>query len=74
MRIQELYISGYKNLNLTLEHNSEAIAIIGNNGSGKSNLLEALSIIFKNLYSEVNNTPFNYRIVYKTSTNQIIGN
>ncbi|CAA0242344.1 Predicted ATP-dependent endonuclease of the OLD family, contains P-loop ATPase and TOPRIM domains [Tenacibaculum maritimum] len=72
MRIQELYISGYKNLNLTLEHNSEAIAIIGNNGSGKSNLLEALSIIFKNLYSEVNNTPFNYRIVYKTSTNQII--
>jgi len=72
MRIKKLTISGYKNLNLTLEHTSEAIAVIGNNGSGKSNLLEALSIIFKNLYLEVNNTPFNYKIVYKTSANQIV--
>jgi energy-coupling factor transporter ATP-binding protein EcfA2 len=72
MRIQELNIAGYKNLNLNLVHSSKAIAVIGNNGSGKSNLLEALSIIFKNLYLEANNTPFNYKIIYKTSTNQTI--
>ena len=44
-------IEGYKNLDIELIHNSDIIAFIGNNGSGKSNLLEALSLIFKSLYN-----------------------
>ena len=45
MRIKKLYIKNYKNLDAELVHNSDLIAFIGNNGSGKSNILEAVSII-----------------------------
>lgn len=69
MKIKKLKIEGYKNLNVNLELQSEAIVLIGNNGSGKSNLLEALSIIFKNLYLQENSTPFNYSMEYLTSNN-----
>lgn len=72
MKIKKLEIKGYKNLKVVLEHQSDAIALIGNNGSGKSNLLEALSIIFKNLYTEENSTPFDYIVEYVNSDNQII--
>lgn len=64
MNITKLKISGYKNLNIQLEHEAKVISLIGNNGSGKSNILEALSIIFRDLYLEKNNTPFNYKIEY----------
>lgn len=64
MNITKLEISGYKNLNIKLEHEAKVISLIGNNGSGKSNILEALSIIFRDLYLEKNNTPFNYKIEY----------
>lgn len=64
MNITKLEISGYKNLNIKLEHDAKIISLIGNNGSGKSNILEALSIIFRDLYLEKNNTPFNYKIEY----------
>lgn len=72
MKIKKLEIKGYKNLKVSLEHKSDAIALIGNNGSGKSNLLEALSIIFKNLYADENSTPFDYTIEYVNSANQHI--
>ena len=72
MKIKKLEIKGYKNLKVNLEHKSDAIALIGNNGSGKSNLLEALSIIFKNLYTDENSTPFDYLIEYVNSANQTI--
>lgn len=49
MKISGLKISGYKNLkNLEMDFEKDAslIALIGENGSGKSNVLEALAIIF----------------------------
>lgn len=52
MKIKNLKIEGYKNLDLELIHNADIIALIGNNGSGKSNLLEALSLIFRSLYKK----------------------
>jgi len=51
MKIKQLQITGYKNLNISITHQSDNIALIGNNGSGKSNVLEALSFIFKELYT-----------------------
>ncbi|MGP5661633.1 DUF4357 domain-containing protein [Psychrobacter celer] len=63
MNITKLEISGYKNLNIKLEHKAKIISLIGNNGSGKSNLLEALSLIFKNLYFS-QKTQFDYHIEY----------
>ncbi|MFP5452710.1 AAA family ATPase [Parvimonas sp. G1604] len=52
MKISGLKISGYKNLkNLEMDFEKDVslIALIGDNGSGKSNVLEALTIIFSGL-------------------------
>lgn len=68
MNITKLEISGYKNLNIRLEHEAKVISLIGNNGSGKSNLLEALSQIFKNLYFN-EKTLFDYHVEYTIDNN-----
>lgn len=49
MKLKSLYIKKYKNLSGTynFEESNAYIALIGLNGSGKSNLLEVTSIIFK---------------------------
>ena len=66
MKIHSISIDGYKNLNnmeIFLPEDSSVAAIIGNNGSGKSNILEALTQVFTAVYNEkpVN---FRYRICY----------
>lgn len=53
MRIKSLWISEYKNLkNFTIDFDTSSPLniIIGANGSGKSNFLEALALIFKELF------------------------
>ena len=53
MELKSIHIVGYKNLidtRLTLETSHTPICIIGNNGTGKSNLIEALLHIFVGLY------------------------
>lgn len=72
MRIKELKIEGYKNLEIKLVHDSDIIALIGKNGSGKSNLLEALSFIFKSLYNPKESVWFDYTIEYQNTNNQTI--
>ena len=55
MRIKEIKIANkaFKNLDVSLENNTSGVmAFIGNNGSGKSKLLEAISTIFKHLYDK----------------------
>lgn len=67
MKLNKLTIHSYKNLDGTysFENNNGYIALIGLNGSGKSNLLEAISIVFDKL---INNTgsdiPFDYEVEY----------
>ncbi|MGN0213847.1 MAG: ATP-dependent nuclease [Muribaculaceae bacterium] len=66
MKINYLHIDKYKNIqnyDFDFSKNTGYIALIGENGSGKSNLLEAISIIFSCLYNE-QNAPFNYKIDY----------
>jgi len=71
MRITNLQIKNkeYKNLDIDLKENSSGVmAFIGNNGSGKSNLLESLSIIFSHFYNKKEKEiPFNFSITYKNS-------
>ena len=53
MRLKKLYIEEYKNLErvtINFKHNNGTTVLIGNNGSGKSNVLEAISAIFTGLY------------------------
>ena len=54
MKIKELYIDNYRNLSgLTIKFDSTMNFIIGNNGIGKSNLLELIDIIFnRNSFKE----------------------
>ena len=52
MKLLSVYIDKYKNLsgNYDFTVQDGYIALIGENGSGKSNLLEAISLIFGKLY------------------------
>lgn len=51
MKIKNLWISKYKNIeNLNLEFKSDLISLlVGKNGLGKSNLIEILALIFRDL-------------------------
>lgn len=78
MRLKSLYISEYKNLknlNLTLADNFLEV-FVGKNGSGKSNLFEALIEIFRHIYEseiryrdsnrkEIIPAPFKYKVEYE---------
>lgn len=51
MKIKKLWISSYKNLNkVTIDFKTDLITLlVGQNGLGKSNLLEAIAVIFRDL-------------------------
>lgn len=66
MKLDYLHIEGFKNLNdFKVDFDTESLftVVIGWNGTGKSNLFEALVIIFRDLDLE-QITPFKYHIVY----------
>ena len=67
MRLKSLYIEEYKNIkkqNFDFSKNSGYIALIGLNGSGKSNLIEAIALIFNGLLNK-KKIPFKYEIEYE---------
>ncbi|MBU1172686.1 MAG: AAA family ATPase [Proteobacteria bacterium] len=83
MRINSLYIKEFRNLReFSIDFVSEGTnaegtkvtfnshAIIGQNGSGKSNLLEAIIMIFRDLDLK-NKPPFAYRISYEIRNNHV---
>lgn len=74
-QLYSLYIEQYKNLHrlyIDFESTNEYCCLIGLNGSGKSNILEAISAIFYSLYHVASLVdglrkypcPFKYRISY----------
>jgi len=74
MKILKLKITGYKNLNVSLNftNSTNYITFIGLNGSGKSNILEAVSLIFANLYnSRAHPLTFTYDITYQIKNYEI---
>lgn len=72
MRLEKLKINTrFKNLeNFEIDFsNKEGITVlIGNNGSGKSNILEAISSVFAGLYDNKYNPSFNYEFSYTIDT------
>lgn len=69
MKLLSLHIDKYKNLTGDYDFTSQDgyIALIGENGSGKSNLLEAISLIFGKLYKISNIEDIGkFRIRYET--------
>lgn len=84
MKIKSLWVSKYKNFqDLNLEFKSDLISLlIGRNGLGKSNLIEILALIFRDLgllktrqdfldwaYDEEN---FEYKINYECKNSELI--
>ncbi|MFQ6239694.1 AAA family ATPase [Sinorhizobium meliloti] len=68
MKIEKLTVRGFKNLeDVTADftHAGPAVVLVGQNGSGKSNLLEAVAIIFRDLAFR-RETPFAYEMRYQT--------
>lgn len=73
MKLRYLWIDHFKNLrDFRIEFGNDlTTVIIGSNGTGKSNLLEALAIIFRELDLEHSNLPFEYYLVYDCQGHRI---
>jgi len=82
MEIKYLWVSEYKNLkDIKLKFKSGITLMVGQNGLGKSNLIEILTIIFRNLDSAKNevefkeqsrSNPFSYSLYYKYKNKDIL--
>jgi ABC-type cobalamin/Fe3+-siderophores transport system ATPase subunit len=75
MRLTSVFIDGYKNLkNITFEFDSRHLTtvLIGQNGSGKSNFIEAIVQIFR--YVDINRAKphFDYRVEYKIDQHRVV--
>jgi predicted ATPase len=73
MRLDYLRIDGFKNLNgveIDFDESQLTTVIIGENGTGKSNLIEALVRIFRDI-DLGERTPFAYRLTYRIGNNRI---
>lgn len=60
--------SEYKNLkglNLVFSQKSSTSVLIGNNGAGKTNILEAISYVFSQLYKQEKDFKFLFSLTYK---------
>lgn len=69
MRIHRLWIKapGFKNLidfKIDFDEASPMTVLVGRNGTGKSNILEALTIIFRDLDLEASTPSFSYELEY----------
>lgn len=67
MQLISLWVEDFKNLKdftINFENQENLSIIIGNNGSGKSNILEAISAIFAELYGRTSYIA-NYNLKYK---------
>jgi DNA repair ATPase RecN len=64
MRLDELTVGSFKNLrdfHVDFDESSPYTVLVGGNGAGKSNLIEALALIFRHLDLNVP-APFDYHL------------
>lgn len=66
MKLKKLKIKKFKNLkDIEVNFSSNYSIFIGENGSGKTNILEALSLIFDDLYKSTKNFTSEYELEYE---------
>src|SRR4051794_39690709 len=73
MRVRSLYLPAFKNLRefkIEFEDTAPLAVLVGRNGTGKSNVIEALTVIFRDLDLGLS-TPFSYRLEY-TCRNHLV--
>lgn len=64
MQLISLWVEDFKNFTINFENQENLSIIIGNNGSGKSNILELLSGIFAELYENKEFIESSYTLIY----------
>ncbi len=68
MRLKSLWVNGFKNLDdfkINFKKREGVTVLIGNNASGKSNVLEVISAIFSGIYNDkLKELPFKFDLVY----------
>ncbi len=77
MRLDKLWIKHFKNLKeveIDFSESDWVTVLIGWNGTGKSNVLEALVLIFRDLDLGKPKPPFAYRLEYRCRGNRIVIN
>ncbi|MDT9002329.1 AAA family ATPase [Paucibacter sp. APW11] len=68
MRLDRVYIDGFKNLkqlDLDFDETRLTTVLIGQNGAGKSNLIEALALVFSHVDLRSASLRFHYRVTYR---------
>jgi predicted ATPase len=73
MRLDKLHIKRFKNLQdvyVDFDEKSPYTVLVGGNGTGKSNLIEAIAWIFRNLDLE-EPAPFDYELTYRCRGNEV---
>jgi len=74
MKLKKIYIIEYKNLkNFSIDFTTESFVdlLIGKNGTGKSNLFEAIIEIFQHLIDDTD-IDFNYEIEYEIDSENVV--
>jgi ABC-type cobalamin/Fe3+-siderophores transport system ATPase subunit len=70
MRLDKVYIDGFKNLNqleVDFDETKLTTVLIGQNGAGKSNLIEAITQVFRWVDLRKQEPRFHYRVDYRIS-------
>lgn len=73
MKLKNIYIEEYRNIketNFDFSKHTNYAAFVGLNGSGKSNLLEAISLIFASVYNN-STLGWNYKLEYAIDDDQV---
>lgn len=74
MRLDRVYIDGFKNLRSVeadFDENRLTTVVIGQNGSGKSNLIEAITDVFRFVDLNRDEPRFRYEIDYRIGGNSV---
>ena len=75
MKIEYLYIDGYKNLSgfqVYIEKDTTLLAIAGRNGSGKSNVMEAIAEIFTSVMNGGDEPKFTFALQYSIHGDEVM--
>lgn len=75
MRLDRLAVRGFKNLrDIDIDFDAEKLetVIIGQNGTGKSNVIEAIATIFRDLDDPKQRTEFAYRLAYSCKGHVVV--
>ena len=77
MRLDKLKIRDFKNLkdfDVDFDQDTLTTVLVGQNGAGKSNLLEALVVIFRDLHLGERKPEFDYEIAYECRGRYVVVN